>query len=164
MATGSRGRSGGVSRTGGGGGLWADRRGGGGGHRLAGSTAGQATGEVRKGGVEGDGWLVGGGAAARSPPAVGGGGGARRRVGRRWQGTHRRFAPAAVVGGGGVAPLSLDSRHATTTRGGRRVPGKTTRGLAERRKGGDRDDKVGPTKPATGWVWTNPLLFIPKSK
>jgi hypothetical protein len=129
-----------------------------------GQRRGQATGEVRKGGVEGDGWLVGGGAAARSPPAVGGGGGARRRVGRRWQGTHRRFAPAAVVGGGGVAPLSLDSRRATTTRGGRRVPGKTTRGLAERRKGGDRDDKVGPTKPATGWVWTNPLLFIPKSK
>jgi hypothetical protein len=41
---------------------------------------GQATREVRKGGIEGEGRLVGGGVVVRSPPAMGGGGG------RRWTG------------------------------------------------------------------------------
>jgi hypothetical protein len=44
-------------------------------------------GEVRKGGVEGEGRLMGGGVAARSPAAVGrrwwGGGGTRRKTSRR---------------------------------------------------------------------------------
>lgn len=40
----------------------------------------QATGEVRKGGAEGEAWLVSGGTTLRLPPAVGCGGG------RRWWG------------------------------------------------------------------------------